>query len=124
MSDQPFYAPDHKGAQPRQPKPGERLWTMTVHGNVSGRSSGTTRRRLDAAAALRHSHPNREWALTEAMTRAEALRLRAWSQAEMEVTANGGTASQAKQRGTSKVTGPRRRTTSRACSKTSATARR
>jgi hypothetical protein len=28
MNDQPFYAPDRKPALPRQPKPGEQLWSI------------------------------------------------------------------------------------------------
>jgi hypothetical protein len=33
MSDQPFYAPDRKPAPPRQPQPGEPLWSISQDGH-------------------------------------------------------------------------------------------
>jgi hypothetical protein len=33
LSDQPFYAPDHKPAPPRPRQPGEHLWTIQKDGH-------------------------------------------------------------------------------------------
>jgi hypothetical protein len=86
MSDEPFYSPTHKPNQPREPKPGERLWTMT-----NGQSTCWAELRAHAGfgfcelqifvnGELRvgHMHESLDLALAEAAMKAEMLRLRNW----------------------------------------------
>lgn len=88
MTDKPFYAHDKEPAAPRQPQPGEHVWTMTkgghqVRAELRPRQDGLCELQLLVDGELRtaHLHRDREWALTEANLRREALRLRNWTPA-------------------------------------------
>lgn len=88
--DKPFYAHNHKPAASPQSKPAMHVWTMTKGGH-------TYRAELrdhapafgcelqifyDGELKVGHLHPNRDWAITEALMRQEALRLRDWTPAK------------------------------------------
>ncbi len=89
--DRPFYAPDNPGAfaTPRQPQAGERLWMMTKKGHtchaelraVAGGDMVELQIFADDEFRLGHVHVSREWAITEATVKQEALRLKGWTSA-------------------------------------------
>jgi len=88
--DVPFYAPDNPGAfaATREPKPGERVWTMTKDGRVyhaelrpgpEGRCE--LQILLDGELRVAHLHASRDWAIAEAEIRQETLRVKGWTDA-------------------------------------------
>jgi len=85
----PFYAHDKQPAPARQSTPGEHVWTLTKDGHTyraelrdHAPEFGCELQILfDGELKVAHMHPSREWAMTEARLRAEALRLRDWAPA-------------------------------------------
>ena len=88
MSDEPFYSPTHTPPG-REPKLGERLWTMT-----NGRSTCWAELRAHAGFGfcelqifvngelrLGEMHRSRDLALSDAAMKVETLRLRDWQRA-------------------------------------------
>ena len=86
MSDKPFYAPDLQPTGPREPQPGERLWTMTsgkgtYHAELRSREPYGWELQIFRDGELRfgHLHPHRDWAILEASIRQETLRVKGWT---------------------------------------------
>jgi hypothetical protein len=92
MTDEPFYSPTNPGVDfgPREPRPGELLWTMTKKGHTCHAElrpcpwGDTMELQIfaDGEFRLGHLHASREWAETEATIKQEALRVKGWTEAE------------------------------------------
>ena len=86
MSDVPFYAPDRKPDPPRQPRPGEHVWTMTIGSNICWaelrESAFGCELQILVNGELRvgHLHKDREWALAEAKIKRETLVVKGWAE--------------------------------------------
>lgn len=86
MTDEPFYSPTNPGAAARQPRPGERLWTMTRKGHtcwaelrpVPGGPSVELQLLIDGDLRDGRVYPSREMAIARAHDHRARLAAKDW----------------------------------------------